>query len=102
MRTAVVQYKAIESRREENRTLIEGVFETLARSGNTDIGYLVFELSDGSFLHIAQMPEGPNPLTALPAFKRFVSDIEARQQSPAVQLGAKVVGNYRMLSEGAA
>jgi hypothetical protein len=99
MKSIVVQYQAHEAKREENRALISAVFEELAQSGLTEVGYLVLELSDGRFVHFARLPDGPNPLTALPAFKRFAANASERQATAPVQLAATVVGSYRMLED---
>lgn len=99
MKTTLLQYKATEAGRGENRTLIGDVFAELKQSGRTDIGYMVFELADGGFVHIATLPEDSSTLTGMPAFRRFAENAAARQAVRSVQSTAQIVGNYRMLDE---
>lgn len=99
MNYTLIRYDTKPERTSENRALVEGVFEELARVRPEDVHYLVLELEDGSFAHLVARPEnaGPNPLQALPAFQAFAANSSERQTTPA-KPAAKVVGNYKMLA----
>ena len=96
----LIRYETKPERTAENRALVEGVFEELARVRPEDVHYMVLELEDGSFAHLVATPEnaGPNPLLALVAFRAFVANSSERQAAPAKPAAAKVVGNYKMLA----
>jgi hypothetical protein len=56
-------------------------------------------LGDGSFVHFVESGEGDNTLTAMDAFRRFLSGIRERCVEPPQPNQAVIVGNYRMLGE---
>ncbi|MDB5562737.1 MAG: hypothetical protein JWN11_2155 [Hyphomicrobiales bacterium] len=100
MRFTLIRYQAKPDRAADNRGLIEAVFRELAETGSQDVGYLVLELEDGTFMHLVASPDDPveNPIPRLSAFKAFTANIGDRQFAPALSVPAKVVGNYRMLA----
>jgi hypothetical protein len=100
MTYTLIRYQAKPDRATENRGLIEAVFRELAETGSQDVGYLVLELEDGTFMHLVATPDAPveNPIPRLGAFKAFTANIGDRQVAPAQSVPAKVVGNYRMLA----
>src|ERR1051325_6987279 len=80
MRTVMVRYKTKEGRADENEALIRAVFAELRTRAPGGLRYASYRLPDGvSFVHIAKVDTaGDNPLTSLPAFKAFQSEIEDR------------------------
>lgn len=100
MNYTLIRYETKPERTAENRALVEGVFEELAKAKPEKVHYLVLELEDGSFAHLVARPEGsgPNPLLALATFQAFIADSSERHAAPAKSATARVVGNYRMLA----
>jgi hypothetical protein len=94
MNYTLIRYQTKRERTAENRALVEGVFEELAKARPEKVHYLVLELDDGSFAHLVARPadSGPNPLLALPAFQAFIADSSARHATPAKSATAKVAG----------
>jgi hypothetical protein len=100
MTYTLIRSQAKPDRAAENRSLIEGVFRELAEMGSQDLGYLVLEVEDGTFMHLVARPDDSvvNPITGLSAFKAFSADVRDRQLAPAQSVPAKVVGSYQMLA----
>ena len=95
---ATIRYRVKTEKRQENRALIEAVFEELGQSAPQGLRYLVFELDDGEFLHIVEEAGDASPLPRLTAFQAFTRDHAARRDGPVSRHAASLVGNYRMLS----
>jgi hypothetical protein len=80
--------RALSRTRDQNRALDEKVFEDLERIRPPDLRYLVLDLKDGGFLHIATASEGKDTtsLTETAAFKRSFpitpSGAQVRWSSP--------------------
>jgi hypothetical protein len=96
---AVIRYSVKKESIDENRALIEKVFEELDRSGPPSLRYLAFELEGGEFVHVV-MDEGESPLPELAAFKAFTAHHAERRSTPVSRSPAKIVGNYRMIADG--
>jgi hypothetical protein len=95
MKHLMVRYKVKPEAVDENRRLIEAVYEALNAQGPQDIGYLTFELDDGSFVHVkTDAVEGAFDLPDLPAFKAFTQDIRERCEESPKFAQARVVGRY--------
>jgi protein-tyrosine phosphatase len=91
----VVRYTTRPESAEENEKLIKAVFAQLADQQPDGLRYLALRLDDGaSFVHIAVLDAGANPLTALPAFGEFVSAIDERCTSGPAPAHGTVVGAY--------
>jgi hypothetical protein len=92
----VVRYTTRPESADENEKLIKAVFAQLADQQPDGLRYLAIRLDDGaSFMHIAVLDDdGPNPLTALPAFGEFVSAINERCTSGPAPAHGTVVGAY--------
>lgn len=98
MRRVMVRYQVKPDRADENVRLVQAVFAQLAREQPAGLRYLTLRLSDGvSFVHVAETPDGANPLTALDAFKQFAGTIKDRCVEPPVTTELEVVGSYRFL-----
>ena len=98
MSSVVVRYRSKPDRADENQRLVEAVFAELAATKPTGLRYTTLRLADGTFIHIADMEEGGNPLNESAAFAGFLKDIGERcepGQGPDPQQ-ATVVGSYGM------
>jgi hypothetical protein len=94
-RTSVIRYRTRPDAAEENVRLVEAVYAALAEARPRDLKYATYRLDDGvSFVHIAQLPDGENPLGALPAFAEFQRQITERCVEQPMPSGATVVGSY--------
>jgi hypothetical protein len=98
MGVAVVRYRTKPDRAEENQALVEQVFSELDSNGPAGLRYATFRLADGvSFVHVASIEtnDGTNPLTATPAFAKFLREIGDRCEEGPLASDATIVGSYR-------
>ena len=96
MRTILVRYKTTAAGGDTNAALVRAVFEELRIRAPGGIRYASYRLADGvTFIHIASVetPED-NPLTGLPSFKAFQSQLKDRCVEPPVVSELAVVGSY--------
>jgi hypothetical protein len=102
MRDMFISYQAKPERTDENRQLIEAVFAELARAQPENLRYAALELDAGAFVHLVSRSDDPdaNPLRKIAAFQAFTANAGDRQLVKATQQMMRVVGNYRMLSDG--
>lgn len=95
----MVRYRVKADRAEENVRAISEVFAELERERPSGLSYASFRLSDGvSFVHLARVTAGANPLLALDAFKAFTSAIRERCDEPPVTTELSAIGSYRMFT----
>jgi hypothetical protein len=81
---------------EEHEKLIHAVFEELSKNAPKTIRYGAFKLPDGlSFMHVAFIDGGSNPLNDVSAFKAFTERIKERCDEPPVTTELATVGAYR-------
>ena len=101
MKRMLVRYRTKPEATEENQRLIEAVFAELRTAAPADVRYLALKLGDGSFAHfvVADVTDGPSPLTRLAAFRAFQAGIKERCAEPPQAGDVTIVGNYRMLAE---
>jgi hypothetical protein len=101
MRLTVVRYKTKPETADENERLIQAVFEELRTKSRDDVRYLALRLGDGTFVHfsIAESENGASPIPRLDAFRSFQSGLKERCAELPQQLGATIVGSYRMVGE---
>jgi hypothetical protein len=99
MSVVVVRYQTKAERAEENRALIEMVFDDLEQRQPEGFTYKVFLLDDGvSFIHVVIEHEdvaNPDSLGEVPAFQAFTAEIADRCEVEPVASAASVVGGYR-------
>lgn len=98
MKTTIVRYKVKATRVDEHVGLIRNVFAELKSEAPAGLKYAALTLDDGvSFVHIASVdtPDGGNPLTELPAFKKFLDGIKDRCDEPPSPAPLTEVGSYR-------
>jgi hypothetical protein len=95
----VVRYQTKAERSEENRALIQQVFDDLEQRQPAGFTYKVFLLEDGvSFIHVVIEHEdvaNPDSLNDVPAFQAFTAGIADRCAVQPVASAASVVGGYR-------
>ena len=97
MKATVVRYRVKAGRGDENQQLVEAVFEELNRTRPAGLRYGTIRLDDGvTFYHIARVSADPNPLTNLPAFKRFQEGIRERCDEPPAPVQGTVIGNFQL------
>lgn len=99
MGTVVVRYRPKPDRADENQRLVEAVFDELAASDPGGVRYATWRLSDGTFVHIADVEGESNPLAGIAAFAEFQNDIAERCEpgdGPDPR-AANLVGSYRFL-----
>ena len=98
--TKVVRYRTKPEHAEENERLIREVFAELAEQDpGSGFQYAAFRLDDGvSFLHVAVLDGGENPLASSHAFAAFQSGIGERCAEGPVPADATMVGSYGLLA----
>jgi hypothetical protein len=94
MKWTVVRYKAKPDRADENQRLSEAVFRELAERSPTGLAYTVLRLADGTFIHVAAVADGAQPISAFSAFQAFRSDVAGRCVEPPVAAEATLVGSF--------
>jgi hypothetical protein len=99
MKRILIRYRAKPDLAQQNRRLIENVFEELQEKSPEGLRYMVLKLGDDTFLHFVETRDGTSPLQELEAFRAFQSGIRDRCAEPPQANEAIVVGNYRMLGE---
>ena len=98
--TKVIRYRTKPERADENERLIRDVFAELSNGSGERLRYAVFRLDDGvSFVHVAVLEGGENPLATSVAFAEFQSGIGERCVEGPVAADAGVVGSYRFLPQ---
>lgn len=96
MKRVVVRYTVKPDKVEENRALIERVFRELQAKTPDGVRYMVLQLADDSFLHVAETDDGAAGLPDLEAFQAFRRGLAERWIEPPQSRDAAVVGNYRL------
>ncbi len=95
----MVRYQVTPSRVMENEELVRQVFDELAVTRPTGLGYATFALEDGvSFVHLASLGPG-RELADVTAFARFKRGLGDRAVAPPIRDPLRVVGSYRLLGD---
>ncbi|MGD0312564.1 MAG: hypothetical protein ABSC90_08885 [Acidimicrobiales bacterium] len=93
--SVVVRYTTRPERADENERLIRAVFAELADTHPEGFRYVATRLSDGvSFVHVATLDGGVNPLDGSPAFATFLAGIGDRCVDPPEATQGTAVGLY--------
>jgi hypothetical protein len=101
MKHLLVRYRPKPEAVAENRRLVEAVIEALHAKAPQDVSYMVFELDDGSFVHVkTDAREDAFQFSELPAFQAFSNGIAERCDEPPRGADARLVGSYRMAFDG--
>ena len=96
MRQVMVRYKVKPERVGENEELVRAVYEELRRADPPGLRYATYRLDDGvSFLHLASIEDGGNPLAEIAAFARFQEGIRDRCDEPPAVVELHEVGSFR-------
>jgi hypothetical protein len=97
MKWTLVRYRVKPDRADENQRLSAAVFKELQQKGPAGLGYAVFRLPDGTFVHLASLEDGAAPLSSLEAFRAFSGGVRERCVEPPVVAEPVIIGNYGML-----
>ena len=100
MKWTLVRYRVKPDRADENQRLSAAVFKELQQKVPEGLGYAVFRLPDGTFVHLAALEDGASPLSSLEAFQAFSRSVRERCAEPPVVAEPVIVGNYAMLAAG--
>lgn len=96
----VIRYRTNPQDADENARLIRDVFAELAAERPGGLRYASFRLADGvSFVHVAVLDGGENPLSDSAAFAKFQSGISDRCADGPVASDATLIGSYGLLTE---
>jgi hypothetical protein len=98
MKWTAVRYKAKPEQADENQRLSEAVFQELKEKAPQGIAYLVLRLDDGTFVHVAAVEDGAEPVSGFKSFKEFRGGVAARSLEQPVVTDASLVGRYWRLS----
>jgi hypothetical protein len=91
----MVRYKVKPDRAEENKRYVEAVFKELNANAPAGLHYATFTAPDGvSFVHVATVRSGDNPLARTAAFQTFQEQIEDRCEEQPVLTELQEVGSY--------
>jgi hypothetical protein len=100
MRRVMVRYRVKPDQAERNEELVRAVYDELHSSRPAGLRYATLKAEDGvTFVHIAESPEGQNPLRDVEAFARFQEGIAARCEEPPVATALHEVGSYRFFGD---
>jgi len=99
MKRVVVRYTVKPDKVEENRTLIDQVFRELQSKTPDGVRYMVLQLADDSFLHVAETDDEAAGLPGLAAFQAFRHGLAERWIEPPQSREAAIVGNYRLKAD---
>jgi len=69
LKWTAVRYRAKPEQADENQRLSEAVFRELAARSPAGLAYEVLRLADGTFVHIAAIEDGAQPVSALESFR---------------------------------
>ena len=102
MSQVIVRYKVKPEKAEENKRLVEAVYEELGRTKPNGLRYATFCAADGvTFFHVASIEtgDGTNPLGQTKAFGEFQRDIKDRCDEPPVPTNLETVGSYGFFAD---
>jgi hypothetical protein len=94
----MVRYQAKSGQAEENQRLSAAVFEELQERAPTGLRYAVFRLPDDTFVHLASLEDGAEPLSSFATFRAFTERVRERAVEPPLAAQPSLVGNYGMLA----
>ena len=95
MKQVLVRYRVDPARAEENAGRVRDVYEELAQDSPAGFRYATLRLDGGGeFVHIAFNEGEDDPLTSLPAFRRFREGLTALNAEGPHLTEVEVVGSY--------
>jgi hypothetical protein len=96
---SLIRYKTKPESADENKRLVEKVYEELTARDPGGVHYATLRLADGvTFMHVfsTDSDDAANTLGAIPAFAEFLRDLPQRCVELPVAQPITVVGSYRM------
>ena len=99
MKRTVVRYKTKPESTDDNRRLVEKVFQELQATLPAGVRYAALQLADGTFIHLVETEDGAKPLPEFDAFRQFLTGIRERCIEAPQPGEATIIGNYRMLAD---
>ena len=100
MRHTIVTYTVKPGREQENRALVEAVFEELAERRPAGLRYAVFYLPDRrQFMHLYTDDGSTSGVQELDSFQAFVTGAEDRHEQPATFTQPELIGDYRTFDD---
>jgi hypothetical protein len=98
MRQVMVRYTVKPDRAEENRNLVQAVYQELHRVQPSGMRYVTFQCDDDvSFIHLhrSENENGAKALTELAAFKQFQAGIADRCDVRPAVVDLREIGSFR-------
>lgn len=95
----LVRYKTKPESADENRRLVEKVYEELTARDPGGVHYTTLRMEDGvTFMHLftTDSDEAANTLAGIAAFAEFLQDLPQRCAEQPVARPVSIVGSYRM------
>jgi hypothetical protein len=97
---SLIRYKVKQEWAAANVRLVRAVYAELHQTKPDGLRYATFQLDDAvSFVHLASLGYGPNPLSQLPTFQRFQENIADRCEEQPVVTSAREIGSYRFFGD---
>ena len=98
MKWTLVRYRVKPDRADENQRLSAAVFKELQQKAPEGLGYAVFRMPDGTFVHLAFLEDGASPMSSLESFQAFSHNVRERCVELPVAAEPVIIGNYAMLA----
>jgi hypothetical protein len=94
VKTVLVRYKTTPEHAHANEAAIHAVFDELRSRQPADFRYTSYRTADATFVHVATVDAGKNPLFELPAFAAFQRQLEGHLVERPVTLEIAAVDSY--------
>lgn len=94
MKTVLVRYKVTPEHTGANEAAIHAVFDELRSRAPAGFRYTSYRTDDATFVHVATVDAGGNPLFELPAFQAFQKQLEGHFVERPVTLEIRAVDSY--------
>jgi hypothetical protein len=94
VRTVLVRYKTTPEHAAANEAAIHAVFDELRARTPGGFRYTSYRTDDATFVHVATVEAGKNPLFELPAFAAFQKQLEGHLVERPVTLEIRAVDSY--------
>jgi hypothetical protein len=93
-RAVVVSYRVKPETLDENVRLVRAVYEELAATNPDGLRYSTYRVDDRTFVHVAVVEGGNNPLDHVAAFRTFTEGIAERCEKGPQPMAGELVGSY--------
>jgi hypothetical protein len=94
MRTVLVRYRTTPEHAAANEEAIHAVFDALRTNPPAEFKYASYRTDDATFVHIATVGGGKNPLLELPAFAAFQRGLEGNLLEPPTTIEIHAVDSF--------